>query len=70
MEPYYGRVISILLNRLPPTVGLIYKRSTGRAVIIISKSKKKKFMEMPPMHGNKFWKRMGTYNTHKHRWTA
>ena len=68
MEPYYGRVISTLLNRLPPTVDSFIRKLP--AVIIIKNQKKKKFMEMPPIQGNKIWKRLGSYNTHKHRWTA
>ena len=69
-----GGVITLGSIRLPPINMLPYKRSTRSAAAInyntqIDTEKKKK-STMPPVEGNKLYKRYGRYNTHKHRWTA
>jgi len=69
-----GGVITLGLIRLPPINMLPYKRSTRSAAAINYNTQidteKKKNSIMPPVEGNKLYKRYGRYNTHKHRWTA
>ena len=69
-----GAVITLGATRLPPINMLPYKRSTRSAAAINYNTQidteKKKNSIMPPVEGNKLYKRYGRYNTHKHRWTA
>ena len=68
-----GAVITPGPIRLPPTNMLLYKGSTRSAAATTNYNNQidtEKNSTMPPVEGNKLYKRYGRYNTHKHRWTA
>ena len=67
-----GAVITLGAIRLPPINTLLYKGSTRFAAATNYNNQivTEKNSTMPPVEGNKLYKRYGRYNTHKHRWTA
>ena len=67
-----GAVITLGVIRLPPINMLLYKGSTRSAAATNYNNQigTEKNSTMPPVEGNKLYKRYGRYNTHKHRWTA